>query len=90
VSQLDAAVFQLAADASPNGILVCAEDGTILFANQKIEVLFGYPAADLVGRSVDTLVPDVDRSPHGTTRQFLWQHATDRALVAGRELHGLR
>ena len=88
--KLDAAVFQLAADASPNGILVCAEDGTILFANQKIEALFGYRAADLVGRSVDALVPDVDQSAHGTEHQFFWQHATDRAKPTGRGLHRAR
>ena len=89
VSQLDAAVFQLAADASPNGILVCTEDGTILFANLRVEALFGYAAADLVGRSVDALVPDADRPP-GSNGQFFWQHATDRPIGAGRGMQGLR
>ena len=89
LSQLDAAVFQLAADASPNGILVCTEDGTILFANLRVEALFGYAAADLVGRSVDALVPEADRPP-GSNGQFFWQHATDRPIGAGRGMQGLR
>jgi len=58
VTQLADAVFQLAADASPNGILVCDETGSILFVNNKVETAFGYSAGDLIGQPVTLLVPD--------------------------------
>ena len=57
MTQLADAAFQLAADASPNGILVCDEGGTILFANQKVEAVFGYAADALVGQSASVLLP---------------------------------
>jgi formate hydrogenlyase transcriptional activator len=57
VTPLADAAFQLAADASPNGILVCDETGTILFANQKVETVFGYAPDALAGQSVSVLLP---------------------------------
>ncbi|HKW00621.1 MAG TPA: sigma 54-interacting transcriptional regulator [Vicinamibacterales bacterium] len=51
------AAFQLAADASPNAILVYDEAGTILFANEKVKAVFGYTPDALIGQSVNVLVP---------------------------------
>ncbi len=39
-------------------IVVRAADGCIVFWNRAAETIFGYPAADAVGRSVEIIVPD--------------------------------
>jgi two-component system sensor kinase FixL len=44
-------------DAVPDAILGVDGDGRVLFVNRPAARLFGYPAADLVGRPVELLVP---------------------------------
>ncbi|MBA3966616.1 MAG: PAS domain S-box protein [Nitrospirales bacterium] len=44
-------------DASPNGILVVNTEGNILRANSRIEAWFGYRRGELIGKSLDFLVP---------------------------------
>ncbi len=50
--------------AAPDAILVVGDDGTISVANQQALELFGYEEADLVGASVDILVPSPQRQRH--------------------------
>ena len=57
-------LFRLAFELSPSGIIVIDATGTIVLANREIERLFGYDHEELVGRSIDILVPDRFRSRH--------------------------
>jgi formate hydrogenlyase transcriptional activator len=43
----------------PVGMLLVRPDGTIVSANRRVEELFGYDRADLVGRPVHLLLPDL-------------------------------
>jgi PAS domain S-box-containing protein len=85
VIQLADAVFQLAADASPTGILVFDESGTILFANQKVAAIFGYAASEIVGQPAGLLFPEVQalRDGHPATggRELPGLHRSGRMLV---------
>jgi PAS domain S-box-containing protein len=45
-------------EASPSGLLQVRADGTTALANRAIEAMFGYDRAELLGRSVDMLVPE--------------------------------
>jgi PAS domain S-box-containing protein len=77
-------------EAVPVGIIVAGEDGSIGLANEAAQSLFGYEAADLLGKSVDVLVPDDLRHLHQRHRlQFL---ARPQARVMGNEkdLSGVR
>src|SRR5579885_925681 len=51
-------------------IVVRASDGRIVFWNRAAETIFGYSAADAVGRSTEMLVPDalIDRHRAGLRR----------------------
>jgi PAS domain S-box-containing protein len=49
---------------APDGTLMVARDGRILRLNQRAEQLFGYSRAELVGRSVDDLLPEALRAVH--------------------------
>jgi PAS domain S-box-containing protein len=51
-------------NAVPDGLIVVAPDGTMLLASAEMERLFGYSRAELVGASVELLVPGHLREAH--------------------------
>ena len=59
-----AGTLQLAIEASPNGVLVTDAEGTIHLVNAELERQFGYARDELVGQSVDLLVPEALRPVH--------------------------
>jgi PAS domain S-box-containing protein len=50
--------FESLLEAVPNALVGMDQDGKIRFVNHQTERLFGYDRDDLIGRSVETLVPD--------------------------------
>jgi formate hydrogenlyase transcriptional activator len=86
----DGSVFELAVKSAPSGILVCDEQGTIFFANHQIEKTFGYSESELVGRSVEELLPAQQPAGHRSPGEQFWQRAESWAMGAGRDLAGLR
>ena len=58
--------FELAIEASPSGVLVVDASGAIVRVNREVERQFGYTRGELVGRSVDVLVPEHLRAAHAT------------------------
>ena len=81
-------VLAQAFDAAPNGFVLINEHGQIIAANQELARMFGHPPAQLVGRSVDTLVPEALRAHHPTYRQQFLSNPSHRRMGAGRVLHG--
>jgi PAS domain S-box-containing protein len=55
-------------DAAPDAIVVIDAGGMIRVANQQALELFGYGSQDLIGRSIDTLVPARRRDGHAEKR----------------------
>jgi PAS domain S-box-containing protein len=54
-----------------DAIVTIDELGTVETANPAAERMFGYPAAELIGRNVSVLLPDPDRTGHdGSLAQF--------------------
>ena len=82
--------FRLVVEASPNGMLMVDEDGTILLVNQQIEQLFGYERTELIGQPVEMLVPQRMRSHHAGDRAKFFAHSESRAMGKGRDLYGVR
>ncbi len=83
-------IIELAHD----GIVVIDEGYRITLFNPAAERLFGYPAAEVLGRSLDLLLPDRVIEPH---RRFLGEFArdltgsramTDRPAVTGKRSDG--
>ena len=54
--------FRLAIAASPIGMLMIDRQGAITLANHHIETLLGYARGELVGKSVETLLPQAPGS----------------------------
>ena len=50
--------FRQVVEAAPTGMLMVGRDGTIVLANAQVEILFGYTRDDLIGRSVEMVLPD--------------------------------
>lgn len=77
-------------DAFPSGMLIVDHLGKVVFANKLIETLFGYAQHELVGHSIDILVPNRYQEEHSQHRaEFLHQPKT-RAMGAGRDLFARR
>jgi PAS domain S-box-containing protein len=77
-------------EASPSGILLVNQTGQIVLANSQIEELFGYGREELIGHSVEILVPERFASEHPEHRRKFFAGPAARAMGAGRELFGRR
>ena len=82
--------FAALLEVAPDGILVVDEEGTILLANQRAELLFGYPSGQLVGLAVDLLVPDRFRRGHQHRREGYQADPHPRPMGVELELFGRR
>ena len=56
--------FRLAVEASPAAMIMTGPDGLIEFANAETERMFHYSVEELIGRSIDELVPQRMRGAH--------------------------
>lgn len=82
-------LFLAAAQASPSGMLVVDAQGRIVLTNREAERIFGYTAAELIGQSVDILVPPDARGSHPEKRAGFTAAPAPRPLGAGHDFHGL-
>jgi len=82
--------FRIAVEASPNGMLMVDEMGMILLVNAQIERQFGYSRKELLGKSVEMLVPESSRATHHSDRAEFHNKPEPRQMGAGRELFGVR
>ncbi|HSI95949.1 MAG: PAS domain S-box protein [Methylophilaceae bacterium] len=82
--------FRRVVESAPNAIILVGQDGRITLVNAQTEKLFGYGRDELIGQSVDTLVPERFRGMHGGYRSSFFANPSVRAMGAGRDLFGLR
>ncbi len=86
----DESQFRLIVESAPNGMLLVNKAGVILMANTCLLNLFGYQPADLLGESVDILLPVQRRVEHPVQRSEFFAHMKARSMGGGKELYGLR
>jgi PAS domain-containing protein len=82
--------FRLVVEAAPNGLLMTNEKGIIVMANSQIETLFHHSKKELLGQSIDTLLPERFRSKHSADRASFHTAPTARPMGGGREFLGLQ
>mgnify|MGYP001588167930 FL=1 len=82
--------FEEILHAAPDAMIVVDEQGRIELVNSRAEDMFGYPRGELLGRSVDTLVPDRYRHLHAEHRAGYARAPVVRAMGARAELAALR
>ena len=83
-------VFRVLVEGAPQSIIMTDAQGLITLLNSQTERLFGYTRQELVGQSIDLLVPKRYRPNHPAMRQGYLQSPTARPIGVGRDLHGLR
>ncbi|HYP76774.1 MAG TPA: PAS domain S-box protein [Polyangiaceae bacterium] len=82
--------FRSLLEAAPDAIVIVDRQGCIALVNAQTEKVFGYPRAELVGQSVDMLVPKRLRGTHRIHREGYSHAPKTRSMGAGLELFGLR
>jgi len=82
--------FRLALESAPTGMIMLDETGRIVLVNKQIEILFGYPRAELLGQMIEMLVPERFRGHHPAHRGRFFAAPRMRAMGAGMDLYGLR
>jgi two-component system sensor kinase FixL len=82
--------FQALLDAAVDGIVVIDADGRITTINAAAERLFGYRAADLLGKPVDVLMPEPHRSKHVEYMRRYASTGEARIIGTGREVQARR
>lgn len=82
--------FRQVIESSPNGIVMVDQTGKIHLVNEQIEKTFGYSRDELLGQSIDILVPNRTRKHHANYRDSFFTNPSIRAMGAGRDLFGLR
>lgn len=82
--------FRQLVEASPNTVLMTAPDGRISFANRRAEAMFGYRPDELIGQSVEMLVPQARRASHARLRGQHGEGAHARMMGDGTSFAALR
>lgn len=75
---------------SPDGLLLCEADGTIVFVNEALCRLTGYRSDELLGSTVDVLVPETVRHRHSRLRHDYNRDPHPRPMGRGITLQALR
>jgi protein-histidine pros-kinase len=74
-------------EAAPDAIVVCDASGRIQLVNSQVEVLFGYPRAELIGQPVEMLLSPALHARHVRHRAGYVADPHTRPIGSGLELY---
>jgi PAS domain S-box-containing protein len=81
--------FEALLDAAPDAMVVVDAEGRIAMANHQTEKVFGHPAGTLVGRPIESLMPERYRGRHVDHRDGYLADPRVRPMGARLDLYGL-
>lgn len=90
VSVQSTALLRSILDNTSQGILVIDERGEMVLVNSRVVELFQYPADELIGRSVEMLLPESSRQTHAVEREGFFREPHARPMGLGVDLAGRR
>jgi PAS domain S-box-containing protein len=82
--------FRRVVEAAPNAMVMINAGGRIEMVNAQTEQMFGHARQDMLGRTVEMLVPERFRGHHPGLRSSFFSDPRARPMGAGRDLFGLR
>lgn len=81
--------FRNIVEAAPYGMLMADAQGSIVLCNARVERMFGYDRAELLGRSLEMLLPERYRAGHVAQRDAYRAAPSLREMGRGRDLMAL-
>ena len=81
---------RLILECAPTAMLLVGRSGVVVMVNAEAERIFGYSRIELLGRSVEILIPERFRAPHAGVRAGYFDELSARQMGAGRDLYALR
>lgn len=88
--QLDKSHMTSLFENATEGILVTNNRGTIVLANPAALKIFEYTEDELIGQSIEVLLPKSYRTGHVQLRDGFYHHPQNRVMGSGRDLYGER
>ncbi len=82
-------MMHLAVEASPSGMVMMDDKGTIVMVNSMTEKLFGYNRQELLGHSLEILLPERFRQNHPEYRYAYIGESRSRPMGHGKDVYGL-
>jgi len=82
--------FRRVVESAPNAMVMIDASGRIDMVNAQAERLFGYRREELLGQTIEMLVPERFRGHHPGLRRSFYADPNSRPMGAGRDLYGLR
>jgi PAS domain S-box-containing protein len=83
--------FRAVLDQSFDAFLILGENGNIANVNTQLEKWFGYSREELLGQSIEILIPERYRKGiFGKPNNFIQQSGVYRAMESGQDLYGVR
>ena len=80
----------VAVESAPNAMVMIDRQGKVVMVNSHTMKMFGYIREELVGRSVEVLVPERFRGGHAEHRMEFSSSPRARPMGAGRDLYAVR
>ncbi|MGB0918306.1 MAG: sensor histidine kinase [Flavobacteriales bacterium] len=77
-------------ESAPDAVVIVGNNGKIQLVNRQVENIFGYNRSELVGQSVEILIPDKFVGKHAGHRKSYFSNPNARPMGAGLELLGQR
>jgi PAS domain S-box-containing protein len=82
--------FRAAVEVAPTAMVIVDRRGEVSMVNAQVERAFGWKRDELVGRSIEVLIPGRFRASHLALRRTFLSAPQTRRMGEGRDLYALR